>query len=203
MEVHYSIETEILIISRPQGCPACMSHKTYTVHDARQTSRSLLWPDRASGVHHTIKHASRDAEGTAKVSERCQSEEASPATVINSAPSACVLQTPRKGSRQASYRSCTRTRLCTTLCCTPAARRRRFAYAPLPWSIDGACFQKRAWGLFLGWEKAQQRATFAVWIHQPEELGFCSPAHTHRKATVRSNPDLAHFCCVVFPWQKR
>lgn len=58
MEVRYSIKTEILIPSPPQGCPACMSHKTYTVHEARQTSRSLLWPDMAGGVHHTIKHAS-------------------------------------------------------------------------------------------------------------------------------------------------
>ena len=58
MEVHYSIEAEILISSTSQGCPACISHKVYTVHKASQASWSLFWTDIASGVHHTIKHAS-------------------------------------------------------------------------------------------------------------------------------------------------
>jgi len=58
MEVHYSVETEILITSTPQECPACMSHKVYTVHKASQSSWSLFWTDIPTGVHHTIKRAS-------------------------------------------------------------------------------------------------------------------------------------------------
>lgn len=58
MEIHYFIETEILITSTPQGCPACMSQKVHTVHKASQASWSLFWTDIPSGVHHAIKQAS-------------------------------------------------------------------------------------------------------------------------------------------------
>lgn len=58
IEIHYFIEAEILITSTPQGRPACMSQKVYTVHKASQASWSLFWTDIPSGVHHTMKHAS-------------------------------------------------------------------------------------------------------------------------------------------------
>lgn len=59
-------------------------------------------------------------------------------------------------------------------------------------TVHIACFQKRAWGLFLGWEKAQQcAATFAVQTHQ-QELYFYSLAHIHSMITVTSNWHLAY-----------
>lgn len=50
------------------------------------------------GPSHNQICVSCDAEGTGKLSERCQSEEASPATVINSDPSACIHQMPGKAA---------------------------------------------------------------------------------------------------------
>lgn len=142
------------------------------------------------GLFHNPIHISHDAVETSKFSERCQLEEASPAIVINSA----LLPACDRPSGKTTDRILAQEHISKTL--SPVYPCEMEETHICSTTVHTACFQKRAWGLFLGREKAQQcAATFAVQTHQQEELCFYSLAHIHSMITVTSNWHLAYVFC--------
>lgn len=149
MVVHYSIETEILITSTPQGRPACMSHKVYTAHKGSQASWSVLWTDIPSGIHRTIKFVSLVMQ---KGQWSCQNDVSWKRLLLPQWLTQPLLLTLTRPQGKAAVRvliALAQEHVSETLSCRASARQ-VFVCVQLLWSIYSACFQKCAWGLFLG-----------------------------------------------------
>lgn len=100
------------------------------------------------------------------MSERCQLEEASPATVINSVPSACIHQTPGKAAVKLLI-ALAQEHVSETMSCRPNARQGSCMF-----SYCGAYTVHVPRNVHEVWDEKQQKhcAPFAAWIHQPQLL---------------------------------